>query len=169
MDVRERERGDGKRLDDLIDSERNAKQRDRYRAALLAIRGEQTEEIMRMLRRSRGFVQDWVYAYRDGGIGALVPEKAKGRPVILAREKESEFLARMDAGPTDADGVCTLTVYDAQRILEQEFGAKYSYEGARCLLHRLGFTPLCPRPCHEHRDPAAMERFKVDAPFLSRA
>jgi transposase len=169
MDLRERERGDVQRLGTLIDSERNAKQRDRYRAALLAIQGEETEEIQRMLRRSRGFVQRWAYAYRDDGIDGLLPEKAKGRPVILAREQEPKFLARIDAGPVEADGVCAFTVHDAQHILEKEFGAKYSYEGARCLLHRLGYTPLRPRPRHEHRDAAAIEAFKADAPFLSRA
>lgn len=169
MDVRERERGDAQRLETLIDSERNAKQRDRYRAALLAIQGEQTQEIQRMVRRSRGFVQRWAYAYREDGIDGLLPEKAKGRPVILAREKESEFLARIDAGPVEADGVCAFTVHDAKRILEEEFKAKYSYEGARCLLHRLGYTPLRPRPRHERHDAAAIEAFKADAPLFSRA
>ena len=169
MDVRERDGGDAARLENLIDAELNAKQRDRYRAALLAIQGEQTEEIQRMLRRSRGFVQDWAYAYRDGGIEALVPEKPKGRPVLLPREKEAEFLARMDAGPTEADGVCVFTCHDARRILEEEFKVKYTYEGARCALHRMGFTPLRPRPRHEHHDPVAIEEFKRSAPLLSRA
>ncbi|MGH2855770.1 MAG: winged helix-turn-helix domain-containing protein [Solirubrobacteraceae bacterium] len=169
MDVRERERGDGARLEDLVDAEPNAKQRDRYRVALLALQKEPTEEIMRMLRRSRGFVQRWAYAYRDGGIGALLPQKPKGRPVILAREKESEFLARIDAGPTEVDGVCAFTCHDARRILEEEFQAKYTYEGARCALHRMGYTPLRPRPRHEDHDPAAIEAFKRSAPFLSRA
>lgn len=169
MDVRERERGDAARLEALIDTERNAKQRDRYRVALLAIQGEETQEVMRMLRRSRGFVQRWAYAYRDEGIDALLPEKPKGRPVLLPREKEQEFLARIDAGPTEADGVCAFTCHDARRILEEEFKAKYSYEGARCLLHRLGYTPLRPRPRHEHHDAQAIEAFKKSAPLLSRA
>jgi transposase len=169
MDLRERERGDVGKLEALIDPERSAKQRDRYRVALLAIQGEQTQEIQRMLRRSRGFVQRWAYAYRDEGIDGLLPEKAKGRPMILAREQEPKFLARIDAGPVEADGVCVFTVHDAQRILEHEFKAKYSYEGARCLLHRLGYTPLRPRPRHEHHDAQAIEAFKTDAPLLSRA
>ena len=169
MEVVERESGDTQKLGELIDQEPSAKQRDRYRVAVLAIQGEQTEEIIRMLHRSRGFVQDWAYAYRDGGIKALVPKKHKGRPVILAREKESEFLKRIDAGPTKDDGVCAFTVHDAVRILEKEFGAKYTYEGARCLMHRLGYTPLCPRPRHENHDPAAIQAFKQSAPLLSRA
>lgn len=169
MDVREREAGDRCRLGELVGSERNAKQRDRYRAALLGVEGEPTEEIMRMLGRSRGFVQRWVYAYRDGGVDGLRPRRPKGRPVILDRARETEFLTRIDAGPTEADGVCAFTVHDAREILEREFGAKYSYEGARCLLHRLGYTPLRPRPRHEHHDAQAIERFKADAPLLSRA
>ena len=169
MDVKERERGDVERLEALIDSERNAKQRDRYRVALLAIQCEETEEIQRMLRRSRGFVQRWAYAYRDDGLDGLLPEKPKGRPVLLPREKEAEFLARIDAGPTEADGVCAFTCHDARRILEEEFKVKYTYEGARCALHRMGFTPLRPRPRHEHHDPVAIEEFKRSAPLLSRA
>src|SRR5262245_42394903 len=166
MDVRERERGDGERLEELIDAEGSAKQRDRYRVALLAIQRERTEEIMRMLRRSRGFVQRWAYAYRDRGVAALLPRKPKGRPVFLPRTEEPRFLARLDAGPTEADGVCAFTCHDARRILEQEFGAKYTYEGARCLLHRLGYTPLRPRPRHEKSDPQAIRQFQADAPLF---
>jgi transposase len=169
MDIREREPGDVSKLKMLARKERNAKQRDRYRVALLAIEGEQTKGIMRVVARSRAFVQGWAYAYRDGGIGALVPTPQTGRPVILPREKEAQFLARIDAGPKAEDGVCAFTGYDARRILEEEFQAKYTYEGARTLLHRLKYTPLRPRPRHENHDPKAIEQFKTDAPLLSRA
>ena len=169
MDIHERGGGDTARLEAMVDAERNAKQRDRYRVALLALQGEETQEIMRMLRRSRGFVQRWAYAYRDGGIEAMLPQKPKGRPVLLPREKQAQFLARIDAGPTEPDGVCAFTCHDARRILEEEFKAKYTYEGARCLLHRLGYTPLRPRPRHERHDAAAIEEFKRSAPLLSRA
>lgn len=169
MDIREREPGDVAKLKMLARTERSAKQRDRYRVALLAIEGEPTKGIMRAVARSRAFVQDWAYAYRDGGIAALVPTPQTGRPVILPHEKEAEFLARVDAGPKAEDGVCAFTVHDTQRILEKEFGAKYTYEGARTLLHRLKYTPLCPRPRHENHDPKAIEEFKRSAPLLFRA
>ena len=54
-----------------IRKERDAKQRDRYRAVLLALKGQTTEAIMHTLDRSKNFVQRWVYAYRDSGIGAI--------------------------------------------------------------------------------------------------
>lgn len=169
MEISEREPGDVAELKMLARKERSAKQRDRYRVALLAIEGEPTKGIMRVVARSRAFVQEWAYAYRDGGIGALVPTPRPGRPVILPRDKEAEFLARIDAGPTAEDGVCAFTGYDAQRILEKEFQAKYTYEGARTLLHRLKYTPLRPRPRHENHDPKVIEQFKIDAPLFSRA
>ncbi len=122
MDVLERDAGDSAVLEELVDAEPSAKQRDRYREALFAIQAEQTEEIVRMLRRSRGFVQRWDYAYREGGIQMLLPGKSKGRPVLLPCEKQAEFLARIDAGPTQADGVCAFTCHDARRILEEELG-----------------------------------------------
>ena len=58
---------DRDRLEQLIRRERDATQRDRYRVALLV--GDEaheweTEQIMTMLWRSRGFVQRWAYAYR---------------------------------------------------------------------------------------------------------
>ncbi|MFN0134366.1 MAG: winged helix-turn-helix domain-containing protein, partial [Phycisphaerales bacterium] len=72
-----------------------------------------------------------------------------------------------DAGPTDADGVCTLRGKDVRRILEHEFGVKYTLDGVYPLLHRLGCSCLAPRPRHEKQDLAAQRKFKDEsAPFL---
>jgi transposase len=113
-------------------------------------------------------VQDWVYAYRDGGgIDDLLPGKSPGRPTKLPREREAEFKARLDAGPRPGDGVCTLRGKDVVSILEREFGVKYSLDGAYDLLGRLGYSCLTPRPRHEKNDPAAVAGFKEQAPLLS--
>ena len=69
---------DLKRLRDGGDRERSAKQRDRYRAVLLALEGQTTEAIMHTLDRSKNFVQRWVYTYRDGGIDAVYPRQQTG-------------------------------------------------------------------------------------------
>ena len=68
MDVILLHADDRQRLEHLIRSERDAKQRDRFRAALLATQGEQAPQIVAKLGRSRRFVQAWAYAYRDGGV-----------------------------------------------------------------------------------------------------
>jgi transposase len=169
MDVPLRSAGDQEELQRRIKTELNAKQRDRYRAALLAIQGHEAPRITQQLARSRRFVQRWAYAYRDGGIEALAVKKATGRPTKLPREKEHLFKQRMLSGPTAADGVCTLRGADAVRILEQEFGVRYTLEGVYDLLARLGLACLKPRPRHRKNDPQVMRQWLEAAPLLSRA
>lgn len=170
MDVKLHDPDDEARLRQLIRSERNAKQRDRYRAALLATQGWQSPQIVTALGRSRRFVQAWAYAYRDGGIEAMCPRTSSGRPTKLPREQEQTFKQRMLAGARgdDADqGVCSLRGQDARRILEREFGVAYTLQGVYDLLDRLGLSCLSPRPRHRKNDPAAMRQWLDSAPLLS--
>jgi transposase len=151
----------------LIGRERNAKQRDRLRAAAMALDGEEKESIAQELERSKSFVEDWAYAYRDGGIEAIKPRKPTGRPAKLPKGRERAFLDRVDADPRPEDGVCTLRGADLQRILHDEFGVTYSERGVYALMKRLGYSSIKPRPIHEKHDPVKAEQFKQDAPFLS--
>jgi len=167
MEVTERCEGDRQQLAELIGRERNAKQRDRLRAVELALDGHDKDFIRDELERSKSFVEDWVYAYRDGGIEAVTPKKPSGRRPKLAQEREREFLDRVDAGPTAEDRVCTLRGVDLQRILREHFDAEYSERGVYALMKRLGYASLVPRPIHEKHDPAQAEQFKQSAPLLS--
>lgn len=167
MNVREREPGDFDRLRMAVRRERDACRRDRMRAVVLALEGREAPTIAMMLGRSRRSVQDWVYAYRDGGAEAIHPPKHKGRQPFLPGVRAAELMARLDAGPRAEDGVCALRGKDVQGILEREFGVKYSLQGAYDLLHRLGYSSLRPRPRHEKNNPAAMKKFKKAAPLLS--
>jgi transposase len=167
MQIEQRRPGDRDELFRKASHETNAKQRDRYRAVALALQGNTTPQIMHMLARSKNFVQRWNYAYRDGGIGALLPKPNPGRPVKLSPEHEQVFKQRMLAGPTEGDIVCTLRAKDAFTILRREFGVPYSLPGVYALLHRLGLSCLKPRPRHRKNDPEAMEQWLQQAPLLS--
>ncbi len=167
MEVAERVDGDRECLDGMIALERNAKQRDRLRAVARALDGDEKLWISDELGRSKSFVEDWVYAYRDGGIEAIKPRKQTGRRSTLPKEQERAFLDRVDAGPTLADRVCTLRGTDLQRILREEYNAAYSERGVYALMKRLKYSSLKPRPIHEKHDPAKAEAFKKDAPSLS--
>ena len=166
MDVTLRDPGDRARLAELLRRERDAAQRDRYRAVVLALDGELTSEIKTKLGRGRTFVQRWVYAYRDGGLDAIKPGKAPGARPRLTPEQTERFRQRVLDGARAEDGVCTLRGLDFQRILREEFGVKYSLNGVYQLLHRLGFSSLSPRPKHKRTDFEAQEQFKLDTPLL---
>lgn len=155
-------------LDRCIAAECNAKQRDRFRAVRLALDGLTCPRIQDKLDRSKDFVQTWCYAYREGGIEAIRPQKQPGRKSKLSASQETQLKARLDAGPRPEDQVCTLRGKEVVKILEQEFGVRYTLDGAYDLLRRLDYSSLRPRPVHRKNDPAAMEKFKADAPLLSR-
>lgn len=169
MDVEPHSQEDLQQLRRRIRKEGHAKQRDRYRAVLLALEGHETKAIMVMLDRGRNFVQRWTYAYRDYGIDAIAAKRQTGRPSKLTDAQEEQLRQRILSGPTQDDGVCTLRGKDACRIIEEEFGVHYSLPGVYDLLHRLGFSCLRPRPRHRKNDPQKMRQWLAEAPLLSKA
>lgn len=168
MNVKPHSQEDLQQLQDRIRKEGQAKQRDRYRAVLLALEGQETQAIMHMLGRSKNFVQRWTYAYRDYGIDAIAAKRQTGRPSKLTEAQEEQFHQRLLSGPTQDDGVCSLRGKDACRIIEEEFGVHYSLPGVYDLLHRLGFSCLRPRPRHRKNDPQKMRQWLTEAPLLSK-
>jgi transposase len=168
MQIVLRHADDAAALSCLIREAKEAKPRDRYRAVALAIAGEETKPIMRMLARSRGFVQRWCYAYRDGGLDAVVAKSPPGPGTRLPADQHVAFKRRVLDGPTESDGVCTLRGRDMIRILEDEFGVRYELSGVYDLLHRLNLSVLAPRPQHRKSDPEAMVRWVESAPLLSK-
>lgn len=169
MDVKERAPGDIEKLEALIRAEPRAKQRDRYRMALLALRGGEKLDIAAALGVAKSTVEEWAYRYKGGGIENLTPRRAKGMTPTLPRDRHAEFKKRIADGPREGDGVCTLRGKDAVRILHEEYQAEYTLNGAYELLHRLELTRLTPRPLHEKNDPEAVRAFKESAPLLSSA
>lgn len=166
MIISEREPGDLKRLRTLARREKHAEQKDRLLAVAHAIAGRETLDIQEALGRSRGFVQRWVYAYRDGGIDAVRSAPRGGSRPKLDHAHLPRLRERLDAGPTEADGLCTLRGRDVQRIIDREFGVKLSLNGAYRVLQRLNYACLAPRPRHENYDAAAQVKFKESAPLL---
>lgn len=168
MQIMPRDPKDLEQLRRCCHQQRNAVQRDRYRAVLLALEGQEAPEIARTLDRSRRFVQRWAYCYRDHGLEALGPQRQSGRPSKLPSPQYEAFKTRFLAEPTAADGVCTLRAHQAQQILAQEFGVEYTLGGIYDLLHRLGLSCLVPRPRHPQNDPVQMRQWRDAAPLLSR-
>lgn len=168
MHVTERKPGDLARLRSKARGEPKAEQRDRLLAVVKALEGRETLAIVEAISRSRGFVQRWVYAYRDGGIEAVVARKRGGDRSRLKAPQLERLRARLDAGALPSDRVCTLRGKDVLRIVKAELGADVSLTTVYRTLHRLGYECLVPRPRHERQDLEAQRTFREeDAPLLS--
>jgi transposase len=142
----------------------DADERDRVRMVVHAREGDTGASIAKRLGCTDRAVRKWIRRYNEGGLPNLKDLPRSGRPRHLEWEKEDDVRRRLDAGAQVQDGVCTLRGEDVRRILEEEFGARYSLSGAYVVLHRLGYSSLMPRPQHPEADPAAQEEFEKNTP-----
>ena len=139
----------------------------RVRAITLIRGGRTAAQVAEALGCCLRSVRQWAAIYRRDGAHALADRPRPGRPTILAARDEPRLRARLDAGPTPADGVCTLRGQGIRRILAEEFDARYSVDGVYALMHRLGYSSLAPRPRHRKADAEAQAAFKKGPPSVS--
>jgi transposase len=144
----------------LARSERDAKLSKRFQIIVLAIEGYTAPAIARSLGLSRRPCQQWVQRFNEEGLAGLYDKPGRGRPPLLMPEEQTRLKQRIDAGPTESDGVCTLRGKDIQRILEVEFGKVRSLDTVYYLLHQMGYSSLAPRPQHRKANPEAQAAFK---------
>ncbi|MCP4612694.1 MAG: helix-turn-helix domain-containing protein [Planctomycetes bacterium] len=144
----------------LYRTETNAKLAQRIQGVYLASKGLTYPEIMALTAAARRTIQQWVHKYNKESIAGLRDKPRPGTPTKLPRKKEIKLKKRIAAGPTKADGVSVLNGPAIRRILEREFGVLYSRQGLYDLLHRLGYSCLCPRPQHEKAKPQLQAEFK---------
>ena len=149
-----------KELQRIYRTEKNARLARRIHGVYLARKGLSCPEIMEITGSGRRTIQQWVNWYNAGGIKALEDSPRPGQRTKLPRDKEQAFCQRLAAGPTATDGIAAFTGATITRILEKEFGAKYSLWGTYHLLSRLGYCCLCPRPQHEKADRQLQQEFK---------
>src|SRR5262245_2376420 len=151
-----------------IRAEPNARLARRLMAVRAAMLGRTAREVAAEVLLSQRQVRNCAARYNAGGADALAARTGRGRKGPLSPEQEQALKDRLRAGPTAADGVCTLRGEDVRRILRQEFGVVRSLQATYDLLHRLGFEPLRPRPRHPAADSDAQAAFKKGSPSASR-
>ena len=91
----------------------------------------------------RQTLRDWVHRYNEFGPEGLNDRPKSGRKVFL---DESQLKAIwLEKGP-ETDGLVRWRVQDVKNKIQTNFGVKYSMEGTRRLMQRLGFRHVSPRP-----------------------
>jgi len=147
-------------LKTLYSTEKDARLARRIHGVYLAARRLSCTQIMTVTWAARRTIQQWIHKYNEHGIDGLKDKPRPGQPTKLPRRDELRFCKRIEAGPTKKDGVSVLNGPAIRRILEREFGVLYSRQGLYDLLHRLGYSRLCPRPQHENADPQLQRQLK---------
>ena len=132
----------------------------RIHAICLARQELTCPEIMQITSAGRRTIQQWISKYNRNRIQGLRDKPRPGQPRKLPSDLEERFCRRINGGPQEEDGVSVLNGPAIRRILEREFGILCSLRTVHLLLHRLGYSCLCPRPQHEHADPQLRAAFK---------
>jgi len=137
-------------------------------AVILAAEGLGDQEIADELGHWPAWARRWRSRFEAEGVEGLWDRPRSGQPTKLARGREEAFAARVLAGPRPEDTVGVWRGKDLQGVLEEEFSARYTLMGVYRLLERLKLSWQAVRPRHPKSDPAAQQRFKDEAPLLSK-
>jgi transposase len=146
-------------LSALIAKEKRPQRRRRLRMIRWALDDLTADEVAVRAKSSRRRVQDWVARWNRDGLAGLEDQPGRGAKSPLNTQQQAELKRRLDAGPLETDGGCTLRGEDVRRILREEFGIGRSLSATYYLLHRLGYASLVPRPKHRRTDPERQRRF----------
>ena len=147
----------------IAKKEPNPRVRQRLLAVRLVVMGNTVPQAAKAVGLKQRQSRNWIHRFNAEGVNGLRDRPRPGQPVKLPRQKEQAFRERIEKGARQKDPTRNLRVKDIQRILREEFSAKYCLGGTYFLLHRLGFSSLVPRPRHPKADQQAQSRFKKDA------
>ena len=147
----------------IAKKEPNPRVRQRLLAVRLVVMGNTVPQAAKAVGLKQRQSRNWIHRFNAEGVNGLRDLPRPGQPVKLPRQKEQAFRERIEKGAGQKDPTRNLRVKDIQRILREEFGAKYCLGGTYFLLHRLGFSSLVPRPRHPKADQQVQSRFKKNA------
>jgi transposase len=149
-----------KEIANLVRTEKDGRVRQRLRAMKFILQGQTIPQVARRMDIADRPLRKWLHRFNDQGPNGLCDMPRPGQPPKLKLKQMERFIERVRKGVTEKDNVCSLSGKDFQQILQTEFDAEYSLGGTYFLLHRLGFSCLCPRPQHPQSDVEAQETFK---------
>ncbi len=153
-----------KEIANFVRTEKDGRVRQRLRAMKFILQGQTIPQVARRMDISERPLRKWIHRFNKEGPKGLFDAPRPGQPPKISTKQIEKFKQRIRQGVTEQDKVCSLRGKDLQRILQKEFNAQYSLGGTCFLLHRLGFSCLCPRQRHPQADIQAQETFKKSTP-----
>ena len=106
-------------------------------------------------------LRDWIERYNRDGPEGLLMRPAGERPCRLSEPQLALLQEWLEAGPSPgADAPSRFRLCDIAKWILNILGVRYSLEGVRKLLLRMGFEHLSPRPLQPKADLAAQDEFR---------
>jgi transposase len=135
-----------KQISNLVRTEKDSRVRQRLMAMKFISQGQTIPQAAKRMDISERPLRKWLHRFNKQGPNGLCDAPRSGQPSKLNAKQIEKVKQRIRK--------------DLQKILQKEFKAQYSLGGTYFLLHRLGFSCLCPRQQHPQADIEAQETFK---------
>lgn len=148
----------------LIRRESDGRVRQRLTGILHLRRNKTVPQAAVAIGMSEPKLRQWVHRFNAEGIEGLPDRLRCGRPSQLSEEQKQSFKARIEAGPTEADGVVRFRWQEFQSILAREYGAIYTTpQGVLDVVHSLGISWITLRQIHPKSSEDKKQEFKKNA------
>ena len=160
---------EAERLDTLFRSTADPKLRQRLQIVLMAHRGRPRQDIAADLGVHRRTVTRWLSAYCDGGLDALRPKKAKGKPGTIPVSLADELRRWVIDGPAK-QGLdrANWTHAELADHLRKARGVRTSRSAVQRFCARIGIRLYRPTYRYLRGDPAKQARAKEDLAELGK-
>jgi transposase len=160
---------EAERLDALFRSTDDRKLRDRLQIVRMAHRGRARQDIAADLGVNRKTVTRWLNAYCDGGLDALRPKKAPGKPGKIPPALADEVRRWVIEGPAK-QGLdrANWTHEELADHLKKAKGIRTSRSAVQRFCSGIGIRLYRPTYRYERGDPAKQARAREDLAELGK-
>jgi transposase len=160
---------EAERLDARFRSTDDRKLRDRLQIVLMAHRGRARQDIAADLGVHRKTVTRWPNAYCDGGLKALQPRKAPGKPGTIPASLADEVRRWVIGGPAK-QGLdrANWTHAELADHLRKTRGIQTSRSAVQRFCSKIGIRLYRPTYHYERGDPVQQARAKEDLADLGK-
>ena len=160
---------EAERLDALFRSTADRKLRDRLQIILMAHRGRARQDIAADLSVHRKTVTRWLSAYCGGGLDALRPRKAKGKPGNIPAALAGELRRWVIGGPAE-QGLdrANWTHAELADHLRKARGVRTSRSAVQRFCAKIGIRLYRPTYRYLRGDPVKQARAKEDLADLGK-
>jgi transposase len=161
---------EAQRLDALFRSVHDRKLRDRLQIVLMAHRGRPRQDIAADLGVHRKTVTRWLNAYCDGGLDALRPKKAPGRPGPIPKALADEVRRWVIDGPAKQGLDRANWTHEelADHLLKTK-GIRTSRSAVQRFCAGIDIRLYRPTYRHDRGDPVKQARAREDLAELGKA
>jgi transposase len=145
----------------LIRRESDGRIRQRLTGMLHLRHGKTVPQAAQAIGMNESKLRNWVHRFNAEGINGLYDRPRSGRPAQLSDEQKQSFKRRIEAGPTETDGVVRFRWQEFQKVLANEYGAVYTTpQGVLDVVHSLGISWITPRQIHPKSSEEKKSEFK---------